>query len=98
MDAGEVLRQTSAVIGRPVTLWEVTGPHQAIPRATSSPGAPPPFDLDATLRRWHVPVPVGSLWVAALSPERKTSGSSRPCDPVPLRRRRADVSAAAGID
>jgi hypothetical protein len=68
VDAGEVLRQTSAVIGRPVTLWEVTGPHQAIPRATSSAGAPPPFDLDTTLRRWHVPIPVGSLWVAALSP------------------------------
>lgn len=68
LDAGEVLRQTSAVIGRPVTLWEVTGPNQAIPRATSSPSAPPPFDLDTTLRRWHVPIPVGSLWVAALSP------------------------------
>jgi signal transduction histidine kinase len=68
VDAGEVLRQTSAVIGRPVTLWEVTAPHQAIPRATSSAGAPPPFDLDTTLRRWNVPVPVGSLWIAALSP------------------------------
>ena len=65
MDAGEVLRQASAVIGRPVTLWEVTGPREAVPRATSTAGVPPPFDLDTTLRRWHVPIPVGSLWIAA---------------------------------
>ena len=65
LDAGEVLRQASAVIGRPVTLWEVTGPREAVPRATSTAGVPPPFDLDTTLRRWHVPIPVGSLWIAA---------------------------------
>ena len=65
MDAGEVLRQASAVIGRPVTLWEVTGIHEAVPRATSTAGTPPPFDLDTTLRRWNVPIPVGSLWIAA---------------------------------
>ncbi|HWC75203.1 MAG TPA: hypothetical protein VG454_14805, partial [Gemmatimonadales bacterium] len=65
VDAGEVLRQASAVIGRPVTLWEVTGLHDAVPRATSSVGVPPPFDLDTTLRRWNVPIPVGSLWIAA---------------------------------
>jgi signal transduction histidine kinase len=67
-DAGEVLRQASAVVGRPVTLWEVTGAYEAVPRATSdpAPGAHlPRFDLDATLRRWNIPVPVGSLWVAA---------------------------------
>ncbi len=68
VDAGEVLRQTSALIGRPVTLWEVTGEHEAVPRATSSAGAPPPFDLDSTLRHWHMPVPVGSLWLAAAPP------------------------------
>ena len=65
LDAGEVLRQASAVIGRPVTLWEVTGPREAVPRATSTAGVPPPFDLETTLRRWHVPIPVGSLWIAA---------------------------------
>jgi signal transduction histidine kinase len=67
-DAGEVLRQASAVVGRPVTLWEVTGAHEAVPRATSDPAAGahlPAFDLDATLRRWKVAVPVGSRWVAA---------------------------------
>lgn len=66
-DAGEILRQASAVVGRPVTLWEVTGAHQAIARATSSPDAGaalPGFDLDATLRRWKIAIPVGSLWVA----------------------------------
>ena len=67
-DEGEVLRQASAVLGRPVVLWEVIGPHQAVPRASSGPdvGARPPgFDLDAILRRWSVPVPVGSRWVTA---------------------------------
>src|SRR5713226_4185255 len=47
LDAGEVLRQASAVIGQPVTLWEVTGEHEA------------------TLRRWNIPIPIGSRWVAA---------------------------------
>jgi signal transduction histidine kinase len=67
-DAGEVLRQASAVVGRPVILWEVTGAHEAIPRASSDPRAAvglASFDLDATLRRWRVPIPVGSRWVAS---------------------------------
>ncbi|HXM38629.1 MAG TPA: ATP-binding protein [Gemmatimonadales bacterium] len=67
-DAGEVLRQASAVVGRPVILWEVTGAHAAVPRATSHPDLSTPlpsFDLDATLRRWKVPIPVGSRWVTA---------------------------------
>ena len=34
-DEGEVLRQASAVVGRPVVLWEIIGPHQAVPRASS---------------------------------------------------------------
>src|SRR5947208_11708695 len=69
-DEGEVLRQASAVVGRPVVLWEVIGPHQAVPRASSGPdvGARPPgFDLEAILQRWSVPVPVGSRWVTAPS-------------------------------
>lgn len=65
MDAGEVLRQTSAVIGRPVTIWEVTGPHKAVPRGVSSAGAPAPFDLHSILKRWKVPIPIGSVWIAA---------------------------------
>jgi len=67
-DASEVLRQASAVVGRPVILWEVTGAHEAVPRATSDPDAGtllPSFDLDATLRRWKIAIPVGSRWVAA---------------------------------
>ena len=64
----EVLRQASAVVGRPVVLWEVIGSHQAVARASSGTdvGAQPPgFDLDAILRRWNVPIAVGSLWVTA---------------------------------
>lgn len=74
MDAGEVLRQTSAVIGRPVTIWEVTGPHEAVPRATSSAGAPAPFDLHSILKRWKVSIPVGSVWIAAPGPAGKEQG------------------------
>ncbi len=65
LDAGEVLRQASAVIGQPVTLWEVTGEHEAVPRATSDQSRTPRFDLEATLRRWSIPIPIGSRWVAA---------------------------------
>src|SRR5438093_9644013 len=67
-DEGEVLRQASAVVGRPVVLWEIIGPHQAVPRASSGldVGARPPgFDLDAILQRWSIPVPVGSRWATA---------------------------------
>ena len=68
LNAGEVLRQASAVVGRPVTLWEVTGAHEAVERASSDPDAGarlPKFDLEATLRRWNILIPVGSRWVAA---------------------------------
>ena len=65
LDAGEVLRQASAVIGQPVTLWEVTGAHEAVPRATSDQSRTPRLDLEATLRRWNIPIPIGSRWVAA---------------------------------
>jgi signal transduction histidine kinase len=67
-DAGEVLRQASALLGRPVVLWEVTGAHEAVPRSSSDPDADalrPGFDLDATLRRWKIAIPIGSRWVAA---------------------------------
>jgi len=70
-DEGEVLRQASAVLGRPVVLWEIIGPHQAVARASSGPdvGARPPgFDLDTILQRWSVRVPVGSRWVTAPGP------------------------------
>jgi len=67
-DEGEVLRQASAVVGRPVVLWEVIGPHHAVPRASSGADvgvSPPNFDLDTILHRWSVRVPVGSRWVTA---------------------------------
>src|SRR6267142_4406269 len=68
LNAGEVLRQASAVVGRPVILWEVTGAHEAIARASSDPDSSaslPKFDLEKTLRRWNVAIPVGSRWVAS---------------------------------
>jgi signal transduction histidine kinase len=69
--AGEVLRQAGAVVGRPVTLWEVTGPRQAVARASSAPHSltsTAASELNATLRRWNVPIPVGSRWVASPVP------------------------------
>jgi len=67
-DASEVLRQASAVLGRPVILWEITGAHEAVPRATSeseSQSNAPTLDLGVALRRWNIPVPVGSRWVGS---------------------------------
>ncbi|MFN2571589.1 MAG: hypothetical protein ABR537_08270 [Gemmatimonadales bacterium] len=63
-----MLRQASAVVGRPVILWEVTGAHEAVPRASSDPDAATQLsksDLDATLRHWKIPVPVGSRWITS---------------------------------
>lgn len=97
MSASEVLRQASAVLGRPVTLWEVTGTHEAVARATSDPGAPPGmpnFDLESTLRTWKVPIPVGSRWVATPAAGTKGTGwviapvRSRPPAPPPGGRER----------
>src|SRR5258705_1655218 len=68
LNAGEVLHQASAVVGRPVILWEVTGAHEAVQRASSDPDASahlPTLDLETTLRRWNIAIPVGSRWVAA---------------------------------
>lgn len=56
------------MVGRPVVLWEIIGPHQAVARASSGSdvGARPPgFDLDAVLQLWRIPVPIGSRWVSA---------------------------------
>ena len=63
-----MLRQASAVVGRPVVLWEVTGAHEAVPRASSESdlrAGLPTFNLGVTLRQWNVPIPVGSRWVAS---------------------------------
>jgi signal transduction histidine kinase len=76
-EAGEILRQASAVVGRPVILWEVSGPDEVVPRATSEAdvAAPlPRFDLE-TLRRWNVPIPLGSRWVAAQASSQGGGGS-----------------------
>jgi hypothetical protein len=68
LNVDEVLRQASAVVGRPVTLWEVIGAHEAVPRASSESDlgtSPPKLDLGAVLRTWNVPIPVGSRWVTS---------------------------------
>ncbi len=63
----EVLRQASMALGgEVVTLWEVSDRAEVVPVATSV--LDPPYhatvlDLDATLRRWSVPIIEGSRWV-----------------------------------
>lgn len=89
-DEGEVLRQASAVVGRPVVLWEIIGPHRAVPRASSGTDLgvkPPDLDIDAILQKWSVPVAVGSRWVAAAGAAPGTwviaPVRSRPPEPPP---------------
>jgi len=55
-------------VGRPVILWEITGAHEAVPRASSETDLQsnaPTLDLGVALRRWNVPIPVGSRWVGS---------------------------------
>jgi len=63
----EVLRQASVALGgRPVTLWEVSARAEAEPKVSSDPHPPhhaTNLDLDATLRRWNIPILQGSRWV-----------------------------------
>ena len=66
-NAGEILRQASVALdGRPVTLWEVGDGPTLLPRASSDPQPRHHFtsvDLDSTLRRWGVPIQLGSRWL-----------------------------------
>src|SRR2546427_4594772 len=65
----EVLRQASRALGGlPVTVWEVSARAEPEPQATSD--AVPAhhatnLDVDATLRRWHIPIVQGSRWIGS---------------------------------
>jgi len=81
----EVLRQASMALGgRPVTVWEVSTRAEPEPRASSEP-APShhatKLDVDATLRRWNIPIVQGSRWVGC----RATAGDEWVIAPVRLR-------------
>ena len=63
----EILRQASIALGgRPVTAWEVSARAELEPQGSSEP-APThhdtKLDVDATLRRWNIPIVEGSRWV-----------------------------------
>ncbi len=63
----EILRQASVALdGRPVTVWEVSVRAELEPQGSSEP-APThhasKLDVDATLRRWNIPIVQGSRWV-----------------------------------
>lgn len=63
----EILRQASVSLERPVVvLWQLTANAEAVPLLTSVPNPAhheTKLDLATTLRRWGVPVTVGSQWV-----------------------------------
>ncbi|MBI1967043.1 MAG: HAMP domain-containing histidine kinase [Gemmatimonadetes bacterium] len=65
--AEEILRQASIALGgRPVSMWEVAGSDRLLLQASSE--YPPSYhatniDVDATLKRWNVPLRHGSRWV-----------------------------------
>ncbi|HYL21395.1 MAG TPA: HAMP domain-containing sensor histidine kinase [Gemmatimonadales bacterium] len=68
----EILRQASVALGgRPVTVWEVSARAELEPQSTSDP-APThhatKLDVDATLRRWNIPIVQGSRWVGCQTP------------------------------
>jgi signal transduction histidine kinase len=73
----EILRQASAALGgQPVTVWEVSARAQLEPQASSTPTPmhhATQLDVDATLRRWNIPVVQGSRWVG--SPAAQAEGS-----------------------
>jgi len=63
----EVLRQASAALGGlPVTVWEVSAGAEVEPVDSSDPTPAhhtTKLDVDATLRRWSIPIVQGSRWV-----------------------------------
>lgn len=65
----EILRQASVALGgRPVTIWEVSARAELEPQGSSE--VTPrhhatKLDVDATLRRWNIPIVQGSRWVGA---------------------------------
>ena len=61
----EILREASVALRGPlITLWELTREGDAVPVLATGPD-PPALDLDATLRRWSVPLRPGSRWVGS---------------------------------
>src|SRR6266853_3815364 len=63
----EILRQASVALERRVVvLWRMSAGAEAVPTLTSMPDSThhdTKLDLDATLRRWDVPLTPGSHWV-----------------------------------
>lgn len=67
----EVLREASVALrGQAITLWEVSVDTDPVPVLATTPD-PPALDLDATLRRWSVPIRPGTRWVGSRLPDRR---------------------------
>lgn len=63
----EILRQASVALGgRAVVVWEVSARAELEPQGSSDPSPQyhaTKLDVDATLRRWNIPIVQGSRWV-----------------------------------
>jgi signal transduction histidine kinase len=70
---GEILRQASLALGgRTVTLYELSPEPSLVPQVSSDPHPrhhDTKIDLDATLKRWGVPIRLGSRWVGTRTGE-----------------------------
>lgn len=79
----ELLRQAGVALeGRIVTLWRVTDRADIVPEATSVPNPPhhaTNLDIDATLRRWSIPIIEGSRWVGCRLDGEGGEGEGRWC-------------------
>jgi signal transduction histidine kinase len=69
----EILRQASIALGgAPVTVWQVSARAELEPQGSSEPTPThhaTKLDVDATLRRWSIPIVEGSRWVGCRSGE-----------------------------
>jgi signal transduction histidine kinase len=83
----EILRQASVALGgRPVTVWQVSARAELEPQESSEP-APAhhstKLDVDATLRRWSIPIVEGSRWVGCRAGETWVVAPVRSRPPAP---------------
>ena len=83
----EILRQASVALGgHAVTVWQVSARAELEPQGSSEP-APAhhstKLDVDATLRRWSIPIVEGSRWVGCRAGELWVVAPIRSRPPAP---------------
>jgi signal transduction histidine kinase len=83
----EILRQASIALGgTPVTVWQVSARAELEPQGSSEPTPThhsTKLDVDATLRRWSIPIVEGSRWVGCRSGDAWVVAPVRTRPPAP---------------